>query len=95
LHVVPAQQVVPTPHTEPAGAHAGAAQRESPSSPAKHKLPLQHWSRNWQTAPVAMQQPAPPVYPEGHIDEYPPKQRGIPAESSLQASFMPLQQLEL
>lgn len=39
-----------------------------------------------------MQHGAVPVKPVGHWLENPPKQRGMPDESSLQTSRMPLQQ---
>jgi hypothetical protein len=35
---------------------AGVAQRSTPAASGTHGAPSQHWSRNWQTAPAAMQQ---------------------------------------
>ena len=34
---------------------AGCAQRRMPAASGTHGVPPQHWSRNWQTAPAAMQ----------------------------------------
>ena len=42
--------------------------------------------------PVAIQQGATPVYPVRQLAVAPPKQRGIPLESSLQTAWFPLQQ---
>jgi hypothetical protein len=53
------QQGVPAgSQDEPNGMHVvvGGVQRSTPSPPGTHGLPLQHWSRNWQTSPVSMQQ---------------------------------------
>jgi hypothetical protein len=58
--VVPSlQQPVPAgSHEAPNGTHAvvGGVQRRTPVESGTQGLPLQHWSRNWQISPGAMQQ---------------------------------------
>lgn len=61
--LVPVQQLfVPVGlHGVPTGSHVTAVHREAPPSrPGTQGRPLQHWSRNWQTLPAAMQQPGVP-----------------------------------
>jgi hypothetical protein len=62
-HAVPAQQPeLAGSHTVPTGAHVGAGwQVNAPFAPGRQRLPLQHWSLNWQVLPWGMQQPASPV----------------------------------
>lgn len=63
-HSVPAQQPeLAGSHSVPTGSHVGAGWqvKAPPSAPGRQRLPLQHWSLNWQVEPWAMQQPASPV----------------------------------
>jgi hypothetical protein len=62
-HAVPAQQPeLDGSHTVPTGSHVGAGwQEKAPSAPGRQRLPLQHWSLNWQVLPWEMQQPSSPV----------------------------------
>jgi hypothetical protein len=70
-----------------------AAQRSTPWASGTHGARLQHWSRNWQTFPCAMQQAGLlPSQPVGHCCVPPPKQRITPFMSALQTAFLPLQQ---
>jgi hypothetical protein len=100
LHVSPEQQLVSAVpvHCAPNGVHEVALPPPhfrimlSVGSGAHASL-LQHWSLNWQTAPGSMQHWGfAPSYPVGQVVEAPPKQRGMPFESSLQTAFLPLQQ---
>lgn len=92
--LVPAQQLwswVPV-HALPLGVQA-SVQRSTPSWPGTQGVPLQHWSRNWQTCPGCMQQPGTDAsQPVGHAVVLPPKHRSTPFESGLQTSFFPSQQ---
>ncbi len=62
---VPVQQErSPAPeHAPPRAVHCagGAAQRSTPCASGTQGAMLQHWSRNWQTSPWAMQHGAVPV----------------------------------
>jgi hypothetical protein len=88
----PAQHVLAPVQAAPRGVHALAVHFSLPVESGVQGMPLQHWSLNWQSWPAAMQQPAWPVYPVGQAVLPPPKHRGIPELSSLQASFCPSQQ---
>ena len=57
----PPQQLASVAHVAPRGAQVLVVQRKMPPSPGRQSAPLQHWSRNWQMSPLAMQQPAWPV----------------------------------
>lgn len=82
-------------HPAPVGRHwvVGTVQRRMPEASGTQGAKLQHWSRNWQIWPSAMQQfGSEPVQPFGHTVVAPPKQRQIWFESSLQTACLPLQQ---
>jgi hypothetical protein len=74
--------------TGPTGGTVGA-QRSTPAVSGVQGAPLQHWSANWQTWPVWMQQPGRSAsQPFGHAGVTgPPKQRMMPAESGLHAEW--------
>jgi hypothetical protein len=96
-HLVPAQHVsFVVEHDAPAAVHVpplGAAQRRTPEASGTHGEPPQHWSLNWQTWPVWMQQFGLfASQPAGHAVVPPPKQRMMPFESALQTAFLPSQQ---
>lgn len=100
-HDRPSQQtpdpVAPGVHLAPAAMQWGARQTylPPPSAPPSYTqgLRLQHWSRNWHSAPSAMQQsgsvPCQPVLQSGVL---PPKQRESPELSCWQTAFWPSQQ---
>jgi len=92
--LVPAQHSLELVQVDPTGVQLATVQYSFPFGPGTHGAPPQHWSLNWHSCPVAMQQPACPVYPVGHWADAPPKQRGMPELSSLQTSLPALKSLQ-
>lgn len=104
---MPSQQLAsPAPaHCAPSGLQVELdppPQRSTPCASGVHGANPQHWSRNWQTSPWAMQQfGSVALQPVGHVWSQPfapqccggpPKQRMMPFASALQTSFLPSQQ---
>lgn len=92
MALMPASAAIEQPLPRPGQTPEIAQTNAPPSRAARQGAPPQHWSLNWQAWPPAMQQGAVPVKPVGHEPDWPPKHRGMPDVSSLQTSFIPLQQ---
>jgi hypothetical protein len=89
VQVLLSQQSALVVQPAPSGmqAFSGAAQRRIPEASGTHGARLQHWSWNWQTCPIPMQQFAfVPFQPVVQVALPPPKHRQIWFESCLHTS---------